>query len=657
MNKNLVFLLAFALASCNTADAPDSGSYGTAREKTFRAAASPVVSTRTNLAGDGLNVEWNAGDQIGIWDGVTNRLFTVSGPGASVEISGTASDASSYYAMYPYTNTRPFNKNDNPLTASVTVPSEQTAAAGTFAPGSNLTAAVSDDKTSFHFQNLLSVAHLTINSAHLDGHGIRSIRISSGQILSGAARITFGSTCTIAADNTVSKSVTLSSEDGSALQDGSYYICLLPNAGGEFTIDFTDTEGNVATRTSSFSKAFSAGVIKNIGTVTGLDWQSSTATNVTTVGADAIGTSSATLSGSYSNAAATPAYKGFEWGVSPTSLTNDRQSETSLSGTSGSFSATIEDLSSNTTYYYRAYIGVLENGSYKYYYGQVKSFTTSPPNQGGEGDQKGWFELPYMDYSQTGDGYLVDDSDSNLYYAYHSVDELRNYTVCYSGQYHCPVWVAAPRHSCYVGSSGRSEYSKDPDIPSEVQQAQSSGGNSTYNRGHILGSAERTVSKAVNKQVFYYTNIAPQRLSNFNTGGGGWNRLEDFIDGLVPSDTLYTVIGCYFEDYTDGHGFSASKHSTTFMGSTVQVPTMFYYALLRTKNGNSGKKVSECSASELQCVAFVRSHSSSWTTGNSAVTAADLMSIDELEALTGIDYFPNVPNAPESSYNASDWGL
>ena len=33
------------------------------------------------------------------------------------------------------------------------------------------------------------------------------------------------------------------------------------------------------------------------------------------------------------------------------------------------------------------------------------------------------------------------------------------------------------------------------------------------------------------------------------------------------------------------------------------------------------------------------------------------MSITDLESITGFTYFPNVPNAPKSSFTASDWGL
>ena len=32
-------------------------------------------------------------------------------------------------------------------------------------------------------------------------------------------------------------------------------------------------------------------------------------------------------------------------------------------------------------------------------------------------------------------------------------------------------------------------------------------------------------------------------------------------------------------------------------------------------------------------------------------------SVSDLEKITGFTYFPNVPQAPKTTYNASDWGL
>ena len=287
--------------------------------------------------------------------------------------------------------------------------------------------------------------------------------------------------------------------------------------------------------------------------------------------------------------------------------------------------------------------------------------------QGGTTDgvwRKGWAELP-AEHDADGNG--IDDNDKTLYYAHHicAGEEknaqrdatARNYSVCFSSEHHCPVWIAALRHNMYEGSASRSNaYGPDPKIPSSIQYQQQSAGNSTYNRGHMLGSEERTCSSATNRQVFYYTNIAPQETNSFNTGGGAWNKLEDWVDGKVCSDTTYIVIGTYFKDYNDPlRGYKATAKKITYGGrSDVSCPTMFYYAILRTKKGNTGKSVLECSADEIMCAAFVRSHTCAKGT---AVSKQDMMSISDLEKITGFNYFVNVPNAPKDSFNASDWGL
>ena len=377
---------------------------------------------------------------------------------------------------------------------------------------------------------------------------------------------------------------------------------------------------------------------------------------VTTAGASNITASSATLSATYTGNAT---YAGFQYGVQSVTE-NDRQAE--YVGSSGSFSVLVEDLGDGLTYQYRAYIAVLEGNSYQYYYGDIRTFTTKSAGVLPEGDQPGWFEVPLMNTKKSG-SYLVNANDANQYYAWHICAggekaangiDARNYTVCFSAEDHCPLWIAAPRHAMYVGSASRTDaYGKDPKIPSGIQYSSKSTGGGC-NKGHMLGSAERTSSTATNRQVFYYTNIAPQLSANFNTGGGRWNVLEDYVDTPVCADTLYEVLGCYFDTYTDAYGETQTPSKISFGGrNDVSMPTMFYYVLLRTKKGNSGKSVQNCTASELKCVAFVRSH----VNKRQAVTATELMSVADLEAITGVTYFPNVPNAPKGSFSASDWGL
>lgn len=70
------------------------------------------------------------------------------------------------------------------------------------------------------------------------------------------------------------------------------------------------------------------------------------------------------------------------------------------------------------------------------------------------------------------------------------------------------------------------------------------------------------------------------------------------------------------------------------------------------KDGNSGKSVLNCSASELKCAAFVLRHN---IEKSHKPQAKDIISIAELEKITGFTYFPNVPKAPKSTVNVNEW--
>lgn len=301
----------------------------------------------------------------------------------------------------------------------------------------------------------------------------------------------------------------------------------------------------------------------------------------------------------------------------------------------GAKSARLSGLDASTEYKFR--LCVVVDG--KTFGSTVGTFTTSAEGGGGLTKYPGWAELPVENGNQ-----------SDYYYAYHMRDDaakIRNFSVCYSAKYRCPVWVAAPMHKSYVGSAKRKDnYINDPKI-SCTQNTEYSFSSTNLTRGHMLGSSDRTVSQATNNQVFYKSNIGPQLQSGFNTGGGVWNNCEDWVDTQWKgqADTTYQVIGCYWEN-----------ESKKVNGTTV--PTHYYKVLLRTKN-HVNKWVVECSRDELQCVAVCFPHNSSngGTKPGQYVAKGFVMSVSDLEKKTGQTYFANVPNAPKDTYNASDWGL
>ncbi len=262
---------------------------------------------------------------------------------------------------------------------------------------------------------------------------------------------------------------------------------------------------------------------------------------------------------------------------------------------------------------------------------------TIPPGTGGT-KYSWWAELPEEDPSKAGDYYYV-------YHMRKDNSKVRNFAACYSKDLMSPVWVAAPMHSSYLLSGNRTDaYAHDPQL--DFNQAGSWG--SPYNRGHLLKSSARTITRETNTQAFYYSNIAPQFISGFNTGGGVWNNLEDYENTQICSDTLYTVHGAHWTDTND-------RVQGSYAATPTAIPTHFFKVFLRTKSGNTGKAVWDCSSSELKCVAFYIEHNTSQH--GKKPSAEMMMSVSELEQITGHTFFSNVPNAPKDSFSASEWGL
>jgi endonuclease G len=229
-----------------------------------------------------------------------------------------------------------------------------------------------------------------------------------------------------------------------------------------------------------------------------------------------------------------------------------------------------------------------------------------------------------------------------------SNNKLRNYSFCFDKEKYCALWVAYPLHECYTEGEGKrtNAWGYDPccvddDYEPNLRNAYYPQGGSEYShsRGHQLPSADRLASNEDNATTFYYSNMTPQ-LQSLN--GGTWASLEDDLrNRWMCSDTLYVVTGAHFEP---GYGYAYDQKGA---GKACAVPTHYYKVILRTKKGNSGKWVGDCSAGELQCAGFWFVHEGG--------AQRQIMSVTDIESKTGLTFFTNVPNAPKSTYNASDW--
>ena len=227
----------------------------------------------------------------------------------------------------------------------------------------------------------------------------------------------------------------------------------------------------------------------------------------------------------------------------------------------------------------------------------------------------GWMELPAMD------------NDALDYYS-HSFSmngkTYRNYTFGWSQNDLVAHWVAYPLCSLYLnGNVGRTEaWAYDP-LLGKYSSAPFGGYGGSYARGHQLPSADRQCCYEANAQTYYGTNMTPQ-LNAHNEGI--WLQLESRVRNIAEkSDTTYVVTGCI----TKG---STSK-TVDSDGKSMTIPKSYFKAILKySKSSTLGR---------WNAIAFYLDHKDYGK--NAEVGKQHSMSIDELEKITGLDFFVNLP--------------
>ena len=221
----------------------------------------------------------------------------------------------------------------------------------------------------------------------------------------------------------------------------------------------------------------------------------------------------------------------------------------------------------------------------------------------------------------------------------------RNYSICFDKTKKAALWVAYPIHNAYLtGSGSRTDaWAFDPIIPMVYQaNCVDKSYRGSYDRGHQLPSADRLATDELNAQTFYMSNMTPQ-LNRLNQDM--WAKLEARVRGNKCSDTLYVVTGAIF-----------NSNATTFdgAGNVVSLPTNYYKVLLRTKSGSTGKAIKDCSDSELISIGFWVEQKSY---GNIEPPRSICTSVADIEAKTGITFFPQVSATVKQQNNPTQWGI
>lgn len=158
----------------------------------------------------------------------------------------------------------------------------------------------------------------------------------------------------------------------------------------------------------------------------------------------------------------------------------------------------------------------------------------------------------------------------------------------------------------------------------------------------------------LNTQTFYPTNISPE----YHKWHKHWELVEKRLTEWKCSDTVYVVTGCHYaNDNNVIKDASWSGTAETYSKDCV-VPTAHYKVFLRTKSGNTGKPIQECSADELMAIGFwfEQKLDSTPFTEQPALSSVT-MSVSEIEKRTGYEFsfFPDVPESVKTNCYIYDW--
>jgi endonuclease G len=217
------------------------------------------------------------------------------------------------------------------------------------------------------------------------------------------------------------------------------------------------------------------------------------------------------------------------------------------------------------------------------------------------------------------------------------------YAVSYHRDRGIPNWVSWHLDSTWIGSTPRqNDFRADTTLPAgwyQVQNTDYTG--SGFDRGHHCPSADRTNSVATNSATFLMTNMMPQAPDN---NQGPWEALESYSRTLVSAgNELYIVAG---GTGTGGTGSNGGTTNTVASGH-VTVPNVTWKVImvLPAASGNDVSRVNNST----RVIAIIMPN----TQGIRNNTWQQYrVSVDQVEALTGFDFFSNVPVAVQNVIEA-----
>lgn len=198
------------------------------------------------------------------------------------------------------------------------------------------------------------------------------------------------------------------------------------------------------------------------------------------------------------------------------------------------------------------------------------------------------------------------------------------YSLSYSEKDEQAEWVAYKIISRKLNNINRTnDFRDDPFVKTGSSNIYDYQGNG-YDRGHLVPAKSMSINETSMSESFFMSNISPQ-IPEFNRGL--WKRLESKVRYWAEAnDSLYITTGPIL------------SHPIDLIGdNNVTVPRAFYKTLISFKNGKS------------KGIAFIMPNRKSDKSIYSYVT-----SIDEVEKITGIDFYYNLDNQTQTKVEANN---
>lgn len=237
----------------------------------------------------------------------------------------------------------------------------------------------------------------------------------------------------------------------------------------------------------------------------------------------------------------------------------------------------------------------------------------------------------------------------------HEFRSFSGYTICYREEYEQPEWAAytLTAEKLVKNASRADNFRPDPLISTGSASLADYKG-SGYDRGHLAPAADFSYSAEAMSDSFYLSNMSPQNGS-FNRGI--WAKLEAAVrDWAGETLITYVVTGPVLEKPASEYGFIGANE--------VSVPEYYYKALLfvyednaevpsaLTAAGTSADALISATTSDGQQVWLYASGYLLPNEKSSADLASFMVSIDDIEARTGLDFFSLLPDVYEDALEA-----